>query len=317
MAPPSRKGQGGVAGGKLGVRPPEERPPPYGAPHRRPPRRYQGGSRRGSRVQGPSRQSTAHAPRWKGQRLTNKQGRGRSVSTRGTGKEGGDGCPDGGVWSSSARRPVAVRWAGGAVSAAPFKSGASAAGGPRGARDARAARAARAAWPPTPPPLCWQGRHPIHATAWGWLGGGAPARHRDFFFFFWSTVVWPPAPLPTCRDGRASCRLSKSGVRRWGRVPRSAPLGAPGGKATPRSGGRPAGGGESAPRFLWCAPYQKAALFPRAPGHMTARRMWLMKPFLRSRLCTGCNTAGGSAGCHGQTTEYFALVRLASHIVAE
>lgn len=42
MAPPPRQGQGGVAGGKPGVRLPEERPPPYGAPHRRPPRRYQG-----------------------------------------------------------------------------------------------------------------------------------------------------------------------------------------------------------------------------------------------------------------------------------
>lgn len=114
--------------GQARARRPGGQLPPYEPPHRRPPPRDQGGSRRDSSDQAkPAAQRTYR--RGRGKRLTNTVGRGRY--------RGGGGRQGGGVVSKGVggvgrrhrgrRRVNVVRW-GGAVSAVPFKSGASAAG---------------------------------------------------------------------------------------------------------------------------------------------------------------------------------------------
>lgn len=143
-----------------------------------------------------------------------------------------------------------------AVSAEPFKSGASATGLAR--RRARDRRAARAAWR----------RHPRHCAGRGAIpyihaGVGCARPTSTFFFFF---LDWcgrePVAHMPwrPTRPRIVGDSLSKSGVRRS--VPRSAPGWQ--GRAS-RGGG---GGGVRPPVFfLDSRPYQTAVLFRSGGGH--------------------------------------------------
>lgn len=111
-----------------------------------------------------------------------------------------------------------------------------------GARKAARARPARgeSCVAPTPPPLCWQGRHSIYPC-----GRWVCPPDIDFFFFF---LDWcgrePVAHMPwrPTRPRIVGDSLSKSGVRRS--VPRSAP----GWQGRASRGG---GGGGCGPPFFF------------------------------------------------------------------
>lgn len=143
-----------------------------------------------------------------------------------------------------------------AVSAEPFKSGASATGLAR--RRARDRRAARAAWRRHTPATVLAGA-PFHISM---RALGVPARHRLFFFFFWTGVA---ASLShTCPGGRRGPASWETAYRKVVSVGacRAVP---PGGKVAPRGG---AGGGVRPPVFfLDSRPYQTAVLFRSGGGH--------------------------------------------------
>lgn len=125
-----------------------------------------------------------------------------------------------------------------AVSAEPFKSGASATGLAR--RRARDRRAARAAWR----------RHPRHCAGRGAIpyihaGVGCARPTSTFFFFFWTGVA---ASLShTCPGGRRGPASWETAYRKVVSVGacRAVP---PGGKVAPRGG---AGGGGGGPPFFF------------------------------------------------------------------
>lgn len=143
-----------------------------------------------------------------------------------------------------------------AVSAEPFKSGASATGLAR--RRARDRRAARAAWR----------RHPRHCAGRGAIpyihAGVGCARPTSTFFFFFFGLVWPRACRTHALAADAAPHRGRQPIEKWCPSERAAQC--PRVARSRLAGGR--GGGVRPPVFfLDSRPYQTAVLFRSGGGH--------------------------------------------------